>query len=105
LLQQSLDVLAYGVMLGKPMKAQWIPAHGLANALDMNPSAFPQLNLSLKEALHYLKGEALPAPDGLSTGYVLITYKGTPIGFAKNIGNRLNNLYPSSWRIRMSLPQ
>ena len=23
-----------------------------------------------------------------------------PIGFAKNVGNRLNNLYPNEWRIR-----
>ncbi len=104
-LQQSLDVQSYGVLLGKPMKGQWIPAHGLAISINMNPSAFPRLDLSLNEALHYLKGEALTAPDGLSVGYILITYKGVPMGFAKNIGKRLNNLYPSSWRIRMSLPQ
>jgi 16S rRNA C967 or C1407 C5-methylase (RsmB/RsmF family)/NOL1/NOP2/fmu family ribosome biogenesis protein len=105
LLQQSLDVLTYGVMLGKPMKGQWIPAHGLATAIDMDASAFPRLDLSLNEALHYLKGEALAAPDGLSVGYVLITYKGVPLGFVKNIGKRLNNLFPSSCRIRMALPQ
>jgi NOL1/NOP2/fmu family ribosome biogenesis protein len=33
-------------------------------------------------------------------GYLLLTYKGVPIGFAKNIGNRANNLYPAEWRIR-----
>jgi 16S rRNA C967 or C1407 C5-methylase (RsmB/RsmF family)/NOL1/NOP2/fmu family ribosome biogenesis protein len=105
LLQQSLDVLSYGVMLGRPMKGQWIPAHGLANAIDKNASAFPRLDLSLNEALHYLKGEALAAPQGFSVGYILITYKEVPLGFAKNIGKRLNNLFPSSWRIRMALPQ
>lgn len=105
LLQQHLDVWSYGVMLGKPMKEQWIPAHGLANAIDMKASAFPRLDLSLNEALHYLKGEALAAPQGLSVGYVLMTYKEVPLGFAKNIGKRLNNLFPSSWRIRMALPQ
>lgn len=105
LLQQYLDVLSYGVLLGKPMKGQWIPAQGLANAIDMNPTAFTRLDLPLNDALHYLKGEALATPDGLSVGYVLITYKGVALGFAKNIGKRLNNLFPSSWRIRMALPQ
>ena len=33
-------------------------------------------------------------------GYVLISYQGHPLGFAKNIGNRANNLYPTEWRIR-----
>ncbi|GAO31399.1 methyltransferase RsmF C-terminal domain-like protein [Geofilum rubicundum] len=87
------------------MKGQWIPAHGLASAIDLNASLFPALDLPVNEALRYLKGEALAAPEDLSMGYVLITYKGVPIGFAKNIGKRLNNLFPSSWRIRMSLPK
>jgi 16S rRNA (cytosine1407-C5)-methyltransferase len=33
-------------------------------------------------------------------GYILLTYKNIPLGFAKNIGNRANNLYPQEWRIR-----
>ncbi|KAA6314905.1 hypothetical protein EZS27_034527, partial [termite gut metagenome] len=33
-------------------------------------------------------------------GYVLVMYKGVPLGFVKNIGNRANNLYPHEWRIR-----
>ena len=28
------------------------------------------------------------------------TYEGVPLGFAKNVGNRQNNLYPNEWRIR-----
>jgi hypothetical protein len=31
---------------------------------------------------------------------VLLTYQQEPIGFAKNIGNRANNLYPMEWRIK-----
>ena len=33
---------------------------------------------------------------------MLITYKGHPLGFVKNVGNRANNLYPQEWRIRSS---
>jgi NOL1/NOP2/fmu family ribosome biogenesis protein len=37
---------------------------------------------------------------GVPLGLVLMTYEGVPLGFAKNVGNRLNNLYPNEWRIR-----
>lgn len=30
----------------------------------------------------------------------MLTYRGVPLGFGKNIGNRVNNLYPNEWRIR-----
>ena len=33
-------------------------------------------------------------------GYVLVTYRGVPLGFANNVGTRLNNAYPQAWRIR-----
>ena len=33
-------------------------------------------------------------------GVTLLTYENVPLGFAKNVGNRLNNLYPNEWRIR-----
>ena len=36
-----------------------------------------------------------PANDAMP-----VTYKGAPLGFVKNIGNRANNLYPAEWRIR-----
>ncbi|MBL1488702.1 hypothetical protein ELC62_30105, partial [Klebsiella pneumoniae] len=29
-----------------------------------------------------------------------LTYQGYPLGPAKNIGNRANNLYPKAWRIK-----
>ena len=51
------------------------------------------------KALAYLHREALLFADE-PVGYLLITYKGVPLGFVKNIGNRANNLYPAEWRIR-----
>ncbi|MDU5343217.1 MAG: hypothetical protein E6150_01970, partial [Prevotella bivia] len=30
----------------------------------------------------------------------VLTYEGHPLGFAKNLGNRANNLYPQEWRIK-----
>ena len=60
----------------------------------------PTIELSYHEALRYLRGEALVLPADTPRGIVTITYKGFPLGPAKNIGNRANNLYPKPWRIK-----
>ena len=66
---------------------------------DFRAEAFPQVELSLDMALAYLRSEALILPDR-PAGYLLMTYRGVPLGFVKNIGNHCNNLYPNEWRIR-----
>ena len=66
---------------------------------DFRKEAFPNVPLTREQALAYLRTEAL-ALGGVPLGLVLLTYEGVPLGFAKNVGNRLNNLYPNEWRIR-----
>ncbi|MDE6469168.1 MAG: hypothetical protein K2L28_09785, partial [Muribaculaceae bacterium] len=34
-------------------------------------------------------------------GIVLLLHNGRPLGFAKNIGRRANNLYPDALRLRL----
>lgn len=57
-----------------------------------------EVDLSYDDAIRYLRHEALhiSAPRGL----VVVTYRGLPLGLAKSVGTRLNNLYPAEWRIR-----
>ena len=57
-----------------------------------------EVALSYDDAIRYLRHEALhiSAPRGL----VVVTYRGLPLGLAKSVGTRLNNLYPAEWRIR-----
>ena len=69
----------------------------MSNILDRDK--FPAVELSCEQALAYLHREALTLPDA-PMGIVLFTYKNAPLGFAKNVGNRVNNLYPAEWRIR-----
>ena len=64
---------------------------------------FPQVDVDLPTALHYLHGDALRLPEGTPSGMITITYKGQALGPAKNIGSRCNNLYPKANRIRMSV--
>ncbi len=60
----------------------------------------PIVDIDYLEAIKYLRGEALVLPPDTPRGIVTITYKGQPLGPAKNIGNRANNLYPKAWRIK-----
>ena len=60
----------------------------------------PKVDVNYAEALKYLRGEALVLPPDTPRGIVTITYQGQPLGPAKNIGNRANNLYPKPWRIK-----
>lgn len=56
--------------------------------------------LTYSQAIAYLRKEAVVLSPEVSKGYVTFTYQGQVLGFAKNIGNRANNLYPQEWRIR-----
>ncbi|MDE6256800.1 MAG: hypothetical protein K2M53_00300, partial [Muribaculaceae bacterium] len=61
---------------------------------------FEEVEVDEATALSYLRHEALRLPQEIGKGFVVIKYKGFPLGFVKNIGSRANNLYPSEWRIR-----
>ncbi|MCF0172494.1 MAG: hypothetical protein HUJ91_01985, partial [Bacteroidales bacterium] len=54
----------------------------------------------LAEALDYLRMNKLPHLDA-PNGYILTKYKGIPLGFVKNMDNRVNSLYPQAWRLRI----
>ena len=58
------------------------------------------VDVDLGTAIRYLHGESLNLPADTPRGIVTICYEGQPLGPAKNIGNRANNLYPKEWRIR-----
>jgi NOL1/NOP2/fmu family ribosome biogenesis protein len=68
-------------------------------AKALRKEAFKTAELSLEQALSYLRNEAIVLPD-MPTEVLLITYQQVPLGFVKNVGNHCNNLYPKEWRIR-----
>lgn len=99
-LQQTLRIIHAGVTIGEIKGKDFIPDHSLAMSTALDRNVFPQVELSYEQAISYLRKEAVVLEDVTSRGYVLLTYQGVPLGFAKNIGNRANNLYPQEWRIR-----
>lgn len=77
-----------------------IPSHALAMAVGMlRKDAFAAADLCMDDALQYLRANAITLPDSAPRGLVLLQFEGRPLGFAKNLGNRANNLYPRQWRI------
>lgn len=103
----SARMLATGVTVGAVKGRDIVPSPELALSTALSPSAFPSVGLTLEEALDYLRRgtsgimEAVSRQGILKPGYVMVTYDGLPLGFAKFLGNRANNLYPAPWRLHI----
>ena len=99
-LNKQLRPLSSGLQVATLKGREWAPSHALALSSDFARSAFPSAELNLDETIRYLRRDTIELPDGLTAGYVLVTYKNVPLGWVKNIGRRSNNLYPQEYRIR-----
>ena len=98
--KRSLRVIHAGIELAISKGKNLQPSQSLAMSNNLNKDSFPTVEVDEQQAIAYLRTEALQLPADTPKGYVLITYQGHPLGFAKNIGNRANNLYLAEWRIR-----
>lgn len=99
---QELYALVPGIEVAVMKGRDWVPAHALAMSAALNRDAFCSVEVTRQQALAYLHCDAIRLEDA-PRGIVLLTYKDIPLGFAKNIGNRANNMYPQEWRIRNSI--
>ena len=93
-------LLLGGIEMAAEKGKKLIPQHALAMSIAASSSAFPRVEIARDSALAYLHREAITLPTEAPRGYVLLTYRGLPLGFANNLGNRANNLYPNEWRLR-----
>jgi 16S rRNA C967 or C1407 C5-methylase (RsmB/RsmF family)/NOL1/NOP2/fmu family ribosome biogenesis protein len=107
-LSQAIDILAKnlrlvsaGTFAATVKHDKLIPEHALALSVKLNSGHFPVLDLNVDDALRYLRKETLSiTPD--QTGFTLMLYQNIPIGWGNVLPNRINNLYPAEWRIRMA---
>ncbi|MEZ4804916.1 MAG: SAM-dependent methyltransferase [Bacteroidia bacterium] len=88
-----------GCELGTIKNHGFTPSEYLPFSLAVNQENFSILNLDQTQALHYLNKQIIPNSDN-QKGYVLLAFKDSLLGFGKFAGNRINNLYPSEWRLR-----
>lgn len=100
--KKNLRVIYEGTEIGEIKNNEVIPSHSLAMFMGINKNVFDCIELSKDEALKYLRKEEINFPS-VTTGWKLITYSQTPLGWVKHLGKRINNYYPTDWRIRMKL--
>ncbi len=103
-LSGELTVRYAGTEAGRVVRNDVLPAPAAALDIHLKPESFPQIDFTLEEAIRFLRREKLPVPPDANPGWHLAVYDGLPLGWAKNIGSRMNNYYPSEWRIRKTSP-
>lgn len=99
--ERRCDVISAGTEIAEIKGRDYIPRQPLAMSVMLNRGVFPEYEVDYTTAIAYLRREAVTL-DNAPRGYVLLTYRGQPLGWVKNIGNRANNLYPQAWRIMSS---
>jgi NOL1/NOP2/fmu family ribosome biogenesis protein len=93
-------VLQPGVHLGRTVRTDFIPDHGLAMSGSVN-DVVSRVDLDGNQAINYLRGDAIHLAEGGFSGWCLATHQGQSLGWMKVIGTRINNYYPKEWRVRM----
>jgi 16S rRNA C967 or C1407 C5-methylase (RsmB/RsmF family)/NOL1/NOP2/fmu family ribosome biogenesis protein len=96
ILAKHLYIKKAGVELGEIKGKDFIPSHELA------VSCLPKQNLTCieldkEQALQYLRRKDIAVAG--NKGWNMVSFCGLPLGWIKVLPNRINNYYPSSWRI------
>lgn len=88
-----------GIEPGTVKGKDFIPSQHLALSRDFRRN-FPEHEVDLAAAQAYLRRESVVLPADTPRGTLLLTHRGNPLGWVKNLGNRANNQYPDNWRVR-----
>lgn len=93
----GLYIRLAGTRLGKLADETLIPDHALAMSSRLAPQnvAVP---LNIEQALQFLRRDDVNLAS-TEKGWRLFSYASLPLGWAKMLGNRINNYYPKEWRI------
>jgi len=96
LLQLNLYVKKAGVNIGSVIREGLIPHHELAMSTLL--SDVPAFEADEPTALNFLRKKDIEI-ESKYRGWVLLKFSDIPLGWIKNMGNRINNYYPKEWRI------
>lgn len=96
IIKQNFYITHAGISCGTMKHKDFIPHHGLAVSTIINKqlSAYHADELI---ALQYLRKQEIPVINAKK--WLLVQYKGCNIGWIKVLPNRINNYYPTEWRI------
>jgi len=97
-LSKNIKLVRKGTLLGKAIKQELIPEHDLA--VSVHCAYQNTCEVTLTQALNYLKKIDFTLPEDCPKGWVILQYNYCNIGWIKNMGNRWNNYFPMHLRIR-----
>ena len=97
----GIKIVKFGWYLGEFLKGRFEPTHSLIMASNKD-DVIEVVNFTSdsSEIIKYLKGETI-ITDGLNNitkGYTAVCVDGYTVGWAKQAGGILKNLYPKGWR-------
>ncbi|HKZ36402.1 MAG TPA: hypothetical protein VJ184_02050 [Chryseolinea sp.] len=99
-LAKNLHLLSAGTYVATAKHDKLIPEHAMALSIELNRANFNLIALEAPEALQYLRKDVLTSIPH-QKGFSLIVFENIPVGWVNVLDNRMNNLYPSEWRIRI----
>lgn len=95
-----LHVIQAGIEVGMRKGHDCIPSHALAMS-GMLRSDVPSIETNPEEALQFLrKNNVIWKQIPAGSGWQVVRYRGLPLGWVKLLPGRVNNYYPSAWRLR-----
>lgn len=98
---RGIKVVKFGWYLGEFLKGRFEPSHSLVVALNKDDvSKVVSFASDSNDIIKYLKGETIieDTLKGMPKGYTAICVDGFTVGWAKQTGGMLKNLYPRGWR-------
>lgn len=104
ILNNTVRVVQSGTLIATVKGNDYIPSTDLALSSFVNNDAFKVVELDWCQAMAFLKREMLNL-DESEKGWYIVTFEGVNLGFVKNLGTRVNVLYPAEWHVRMNVDQ
>lgn len=96
-LSSRLYIKKAGIEIGEFKGKSMIPSHEWAVSV-LPKSGLPTIQLDKNAALQFLKRANFTVDDA-GIGWNWVAFEGVVLGLVKVLPNRINNYYPSEWRI------
>ena len=96
-LSSRLYIKKAGIEMGEFKGKSWIPSHEWAVSV-LPKSGLPSIQLENDAAIQFLKRGNFTVEYG-GIGWNWVAFQGVTLGLVKVLPNRINNYYPSEWRI------
>jgi len=97
IVQKALSVRKSGVAVGSIKGKDLVPHHELALSCLLHEDVHA-LVVDSNDALQYLRRHDLHTNDAFK-GWAVVKYHEVNLGWVKLLPNRINNYYPTNWRI------